>query len=75
MQAPFDWHGAAIAPLTVVDRNYCYTQNVRRFFVDACGPSFKFDKAFIARLKDGKEKSMGDAATEWISRRERKPVL
>ena len=74
VQAPFDWHGAAIDPSTVVDRNYRNTQNVRRFFVNACGTSFKFDKAFMAYMKNGNAKTMGDAAKEWISRCERSQV-
>lgn len=71
MQAAFDWHGAVIDRSKVLDRNYRNTQNVRRYFVTVCGPSFKFDKAFMAYLKDGNAKTMGDAAEEWINRRKR----
>jgi len=66
----FDWHGGEITPITAVDRNYRNTQNVRRFFLRECGPAFKFDRTFMAYLKDGKDKTMGDAAKEWISRNE-----
>ncbi len=67
--AAFDWHGGVIYPTTPVDRNYRNTQNVRRFFVDACGASFTFDRAFMAYLKDGTAKTMGEAAMEWMRRR------
>lgn len=67
--ADFDWHGGVIEPTTPVDQNYRNTQNVRRFFVSACGASFTFDRAFMAFLKDGKAKTMEDAAMEWTSRR------
>ncbi len=71
MKPVFDWHGDAIEPSTTVDLNYRNTQNVRRFFIEACGSSFTFDRSFMAYLKDGTDKTMGDAAREWISRHER----
>ncbi|MEG3177272.1 DUF6434 domain-containing protein [Sphingomonas sp. RB3P16] len=69
MKPDFDWHGATIEPSTVVDHSYRNTQNVRRFFIDACGLSFTFDRDFMAYLKDGQAKTMGDAANEWIRAR------
>ena len=71
MKSQFDWHSATIEPSTLVDHRYRNTQNVQRFFVNACGPSFKFDRDFMAYLKDGQVKTMGDAASEWINRHER----
>ena len=46
------------------------TQNVRRFFRSRCGDHFKFDRSFMAWLKDGAAKTVGDAVKEW-HRRER----
>ncbi|WP_369929263.1 DUF6434 domain-containing protein [Xanthomonas sp. NCPPB 2632] len=67
--AGFDWHSGIIEATTPVDRGYRNTQNSRRFFVAACGPAFTFDRDFMAYLKDGRAKTMGDAAKEWTNRR------
>lgn len=64
----FDWHGRVIEAATPVDENYRNTQNARRFFATVCGASFAFDRDFMAYLKDGQAKTMGDAAREWMSR-------
>ena len=66
--ADFDWHGDAITPLTVVDAGYRNTHNVRRFLVQECGSAFKFDRSFMAWIKDGSPKTMGDVAREWRNR-------
>jgi len=52
-----------------IDRTYRNTQMVRRFFRAQCGADFKFDRAFMAWLKDGTAKTLGDAADEWLRRR------
>jgi len=62
----FDWHSDAISRDTPITRSYRNTQNVRRFFKVECGDDFKFDRSFMARLKDGSAKTMGDAADEWL---------
>ncbi|WP_081469501.1 DUF6434 domain-containing protein [Sphingomonas sp. PAMC 26617] len=67
--AGFDWHGDVIQATTPVDKNYRNTQNARRFFATVCGASFTFDRDFMAYLKDGQTKTMGDAARERMSRR------
>lgn len=64
----FDWHAAAISRTTAITKSYRNTQNVRRFFIKECGRAFKFDRPFMAWLKDGAEKTMGDAADEWLRR-------
>lgn len=66
--ATFDWHGAPIHGDTPIDGTYRNTQNVRRFFLAACGPDFAFDRAFMAWLKDGTPKTMGEAADAWTRR-------
>ncbi|MGB8314402.1 MAG: DUF6434 domain-containing protein [Aestuariivirga sp.] len=68
--ASFDWHGGKITletPITASCRN---TQNVRRFFMTHCGNHFKLDRPFMAWLKNGTPKSMGDAVAEWRRRQE-----
>jgi hypothetical protein len=65
----FDWHGGPITRLTPITKSFRSTQNVRRFFKAECGAGFRFDRTFMAWLKDGKEKTMGDAADEWSCER------
>jgi hypothetical protein len=66
--ASFDWHGGQITRATPITKSYRNTQMVRRFFKAECGNDFKFDRTFMAWLKNGKEKTMGDAADEWLRR-------
>ena len=67
--AGFDWHADAITRDTPLRKTYRNTQNVRRFFKAQCGDDFKFDRSFMAWLKDGSAKTMGAAADEWLRRR------
>ncbi|KJC37997.1 hypothetical protein UP09_26380 [Bradyrhizobium sp. LTSP885] len=64
----FDWHSDPITHQTHITETYRNTQNVRRFFTAECGDHFKFDRAFMAWLKGGKKKTMGDAVKEWLRR-------
>lgn len=65
----FDWHGALITATTPVTPSYRNTQNVRRFLQDACGAEFKFDREFMAWIKNGEPKTMGEVAAEWLQRK------
>ena len=47
---------------------FSQAMNVRRFFKAECGSHFKFDRPFMAWLKNGKPKTMADAANEWTRR-------
>ena len=64
----FDWHKDRITDETPVTDTYRNTQNVRRFMVEACGPGFRFDQDFMAWVKDGESKTMGQVAGEWLRR-------
>ena len=66
----FDWHADPITRDTPVNAGYRNTQNVRRFLRGECGEDFKFDRPFMAWIKDGAPKTMGDVADEWLRRRE-----
>jgi hypothetical protein len=66
--AGFDWHSGPVTPTTPITKSYRHTQNARRFFKAQCGEHFKFDRSFMAWLKDGTAKTMGDAADEWLRR-------
>ena len=52
----------------LVTDSYKNTQGVRRFLTAQCGPNFKFDRAFMAWIKDGNLKTTGDVADEWTRR-------
>ncbi len=67
--ADFDWHADPITRQTPVTRTYRNTQNVRRFLRAECGEAFKFDRPFMAWIKDGQPKTMGEVADEWLRRR------
>lgn len=69
----FDWHSDPITRDTPVTETYRNTQNVRRFLKATCGEDFSFDRAFMAWIKDGKAKTMGEVADEWIRRRSERP--
>jgi hypothetical protein len=64
-----DWHSAPLTSKTVIDSSYRNTQNVRRYFKATCGPDFKFDRDFMAWMKAATDKTLGEAAAEWLSRR------
>lgn len=64
----FDWHSGHIVRTTLVDTAYKNTQNVRRFLEQECGPEFTFSRDFMAWIKDGQTKTMGDVANEWRRR-------
>jgi len=64
----FDWHGGTITRVTPVTATYRNTQNVRRFLKAQCGEGFRFDRAFMASIRDGSPKTMGDVADEWLRR-------
>lgn len=61
----FDWHSDQITENTPVTGSYRNTQNVRRFMRQHCGPDFKFDREFMAWVKNGQPKTMGEVAMEW----------
>ena len=67
----FDWHGGEISRATAIDTDCKNTQNVRRFLSDQCGLEFKFDRDFMAWIRSGAAKTMGDVADEWLRRQAR----
>jgi hypothetical protein len=64
----FDWHADAIDRATPIDAGYRNTQNVRRFMTRECGETFRFDRSFMAWIKSGTPRNMGELADEWIRR-------
>ncbi|MGV8925413.1 MAG: DUF6434 domain-containing protein [Ewingella sp.] len=64
----FDWHSAPLTRTTRVSENYKNTQNVRRFMLEQCGAGFKFDRDFMAGIRNDISKNLGDVADEWKRR-------
>ncbi|HHR8337779.1 DUF6434 domain-containing protein [Enterobacter hormaechei] len=63
-----DWHSTMLTRETIVDRYYKNTQNVRRFMMQECGDSFRFDRKFMAWIRNCKPKTLGDVVDEWKRR-------
>lgn len=53
----FDWHAEPIS--RAITKSYRNTQNVRRFLTRECVDAFRFDRPFMAWLKDGRERRWG----------------
>ncbi len=70
--AKFNWHSDTIDRETPVTENYKSTQNVRRFLKSQCGVEFKFDRQFMAWIKSGQARTMGEVADEWKMRNSRR---
>jgi hypothetical protein len=63
-----DWHSAPLTRTTHVDKDYRNTQNVRRFMTEQCGEDFRFDRDFMAWIRNEIPKTLGDVADEWKRR-------
>jgi hypothetical protein len=61
----FDWHSEPLRRDTPVTQDYRNTQNVRRFMTGQCGAAFKFDRDFMAWIRNDAPKTMGDVVEEW----------
>lgn len=66
----FDWHSDTLTRATPVTPHYKNTQNVRRFMREHCGPGFKFDRSFMAWIRNEVPKTLGDVVDEWQRRNE-----
>lgn len=64
----FNWHSDPLTRNTPVNSTYKNTQNVRRFMVEHCGATFKFDRDFMAWIRNDLAKNLGDVVDEWLRR-------
>ncbi|SHM62124.1 DUF6434 domain-containing protein [Phytopseudomonas punonensis] len=64
----FDWHGGTITRDTPVSNDYRNTRKVRRFMTEQCGVDFRFDRPFMAWIRSGAPRTMGDVVDEWLRR-------
>ncbi|WP_339503602.1 DUF6434 domain-containing protein [Pseudomonas silesiensis] len=63
----FNWHSDQLTRNTTVCKNYRNTQNVRRFMVEHCGVDFRFDRDFMAWIRNV-TKTLGEVVDEWLRR-------
>ena len=63
-----DWHSSLLTRATNVDKNYKNTQNVRRFMIKECGDDLRFNREFMASIRNDLPKTLGDVVDEWKRR-------
>ncbi len=61
----FDWKNEKLSLETIITDNYTNTQNVRLFFENQIGKTFKLNVKFMDWLKTNSGKTLGDAIREW----------
>jgi Domain of unknown function (DUF6434) len=67
--AAFDWHSNPLTRETPVIKDCRTTQNVRRFLAAQLSAEIHLDRPFMAWIRSGAPKSMGDVADELGRRR------
>ena len=67
--AAFDWHASKLTRETPLTENYRTTQNVRRFLAAQLEAQIHLDRPFMAWIRSGAPKNMGDPADELARRR------
>jgi hypothetical protein len=61
----FNWHSEVLTPDTIITDSYRNSQNVRRFFVQQCGSTFRFSIALMDFMKNNCGNTLQDAVSEW----------
>lgn len=61
----FDWKNELLSLETEITDNYKNTENVRLFFQNEIGRSFKFNVKFMNWMKSNSGKTLKDAIVEW----------
>lgn len=67
----FDWKREVLSSKTIITDNYKNTENVRHFFLEEIGSSFKFNVKFMNWLKRSTGLTLGDAVLEYHKIKER----
>lgn len=70
-RSTFDWHSEPLTRETPLTNSYKNTQNVRRFFQEQLGESFKFNIEFMAWMKANEGKTLSDACDEYRAMKQR----
>lgn len=61
----FDWAAAPLSESTPITPDYRATRNVRAFFEDRLGKSFRINVPFTAWMRANAGKTLGDAVAAW----------
>ena len=61
----FDWANARLTESTLITSDYRATRNVRAFFEDRLGESFRINVPFTAWMRANAGKTLGDAVSAW----------
>jgi len=61
----FDWNNETLTLETVITDNYKNSENVRAFFQEQIGGTFKFNVVFMNWMKQNAGKTLADAVNEW----------
>lgn len=64
-QSKFDWNIELLSLQTVITDNYKNTENVRQFFINEIGTSFKFNVVFMNWMKNNTGKTLQEAVHAW----------
>lgn len=64
-KSKFDWNNADLTHQTKITDNYKSTENVRHFFSQHLGSSFKFNVKFMNWMKNNPGKTLEDAIHTW----------
>lgn len=69
--ASFGWHANPLTPDTPVTKDYRTTHNVRRFLAAQLDAEVHLERPFMALIRSGAPKNLGDVADELGRRRGR----
>ena len=61
----FDWNSEKLTPTTIITDNYKNSENVRAFFQNQIGSTFKFNVMFMNWMKQNTGKTLAEAVQEW----------
>ncbi len=61
----FNWAKEVLHPGTIITDSYRNGPNVRRFFIEHIGPSFRFTISFMQWMKANTGKTLADAVIAW----------
>jgi len=61
----FNWSTEKLGLKTIITDTYKNTENVREFFEEQLGPSFKFNVKFMKWMKEHVGQTLEDAIKEW----------
>lgn len=64
-KSKFDWGKTELTLSTIITDNYRNSQNVRRFFCEHAGATFRFSNEFMDWMRKNQGSTLGDAVDFW----------